>query len=56
MKTISNIIVLVLISIGLIAGLIELMLWINLLFMYPLCCGLSILIVLGAFELYERSI
>jgi hypothetical protein len=55
MKTISNLLVLTLLSIGLIGGLVELALFINKAFTYFLCCGLSILVVLGAFEILERA-
>ena len=55
MKSISNILVLSLIAIGLIVGLVELTLYINKVFMYFLACGLSILVVLGAFEVFERA-
>jgi len=55
MKNISNIFVLVLISIGLILGLVELILFLNKLFMYFIGCGLSILIVLASIEIYERA-
>lgn len=55
MKSLSNYLVLILIGLGLIIGLIELTLWINKLFMYPLAFGLVILIILGGMELVEKN-
>ena len=55
MKSLSNIIALALITTGVICGLVELALFINRPFMYLLGCGLSVLAILGAFEIAERS-
>ena len=54
-KSISNTLVLILIGLGLITGLIELAVWINRPFIYLLSAGLSVLVILGAFEILERA-
>lgn len=54
-KDFAQIIMIFSIMIGIIGGIIQATLWLNLWFVYPLGCGLSILVVLGAFELIERA-
>lgn len=55
MKSLANILVIALIATGLIIGIFQLTLFINMAFAYPLGCGLCILVSLGAFEIIERG-
>ena len=55
MKSIANILVLILLGIGLIAAFLEMAILINRPFAYIIGAGLSVLTILGAFEIFERS-
>lgn len=43
------------IAMGIVAGLLELAIYFNAIWSYPLGFGLSVLVILGAFEVVERS-
>jgi len=54
-KDLMQYLIIFLIGGGLIGGIMELTIYVNKFFMYPLGFGLSVLIVLSVFELIERS-
>ena len=54
-KDLMQYLIIFLIGGGLIGGIMELTIYVNKLFMYPIGFGLSVLIVLSVFELIERS-
>jgi hypothetical protein len=54
-KDFAQLLMLFLIGLGLIIGIVQLTLWVNTWFAYPLGLGLSILVVLGFFEIIEKA-
>ena len=54
-KDFAQILMLFLIGLGLIIGIVQLTLWVNTWFAYPLGLGLSILVVLAFFEIIEKA-
>lgn len=54
-KSVANLLVIALVAIGLITAVLQFTIWLNKAFMYPLGLGISILVVLAAFELFERG-
>ena len=55
LKDFAQLLMIFLIGLGLIIGIIQLTLFVNTWFAYPLGCGLSILVILLGFELIERA-
>jgi hypothetical protein len=55
LRDFAQILMVFLIGTGLITGIIQLTLWVNTWFAYPLGLGLSILVILIGFELIEKS-
>lgn len=55
LEKILTILCLFLIGSGLVLGLLQLAIYINTIWSYPIGLGLSIFVILGGFELAERS-
>ena len=55
LQKIITLICLWLIAIGIISGLLQLAIYLNQFWAYPLGAGLSVLVVLGVFEIMERG-
>lgn len=54
-KSLANLLVIALVAIGLITAVLQFTIWLNKAFMYPLGLGISILVVLAAFELFDME-
>lgn len=55
LKKILSILCIFLIGAGMVAGLLQLAIYFNAFWSYPIGFGLSVLVILGAFEIVERS-
>ena len=55
LKDFAQILMIFMIGAGLITGIIQLTLYVNTWFAYPLGLGFSILVILGGFELIEKA-
>jgi len=55
LKDFAQIFMIFMIGAGLITGIIQLTLYVNTWFAYPLGLGVSILVILGGFELIEKA-
>ena len=55
LEKILTLICIISIAMGIVAGLLQLAIYFNAIWSYPIGFGLSVLVILGAFEVVERS-